>query len=85
MDEKDREGFAAYVEVRRKGLADVVGVKEAQREAARPARRAARMGRSSIFESRASLAERYAKSVAGVASGVEKREGRTVEACYASM
>lgn len=51
MEEKDREEVAAYVEVMKEGLSAVVGVEEAQREAVRPARRAVRMGRSSIFES----------------------------------
>lgn len=51
VQEKHREGFAAYVEGMKDGLSAVVGVEAAQREAARPARRAVRMGRSSMFES----------------------------------
>lgn len=51
VEEKDREGWAAYIEVSKEDLDAVVGGEEAQREAARPARRAVRMGRSSIFGS----------------------------------
>lgn len=50
VEEKDLERLAACTEVDKEGgLEAIVGVAMAQREAARPARRAACTGRSSIF------------------------------------